>query len=187
MRVFTCSKILRYLRVAWSIKSRTVHPALQGTTTTVSPKVTVTFIAAVKSNVFEKKVQKFTFPTRLSPGAAPCLTRKVAPVCRNWSNRCLRSGWNHGEGTCPPQWGWKTSEDILFPNEPSYKSEKSGTTAAECDFLSRWAVRWYSQTNKPREEPGRNHRNSGTPGNYSRADSRTSLRIIITLNYYVHI
>lgn len=42
--MFTCSIILRCLRVAWSIKSRTVHPALQGTTTEVSPKVTVTFM-----------------------------------------------------------------------------------------------------------------------------------------------
>lgn len=51
--MFTCSKILRYRRVAWSSKSRTVHPTLQGTTTAVSPKVTVTFMVTVGTNVPE--------------------------------------------------------------------------------------------------------------------------------------
>lgn len=47
--VFTCSRTRRYLRVACSTRSRTVHPALQGTTTDVSPKVTVTFMSAARA------------------------------------------------------------------------------------------------------------------------------------------
>lgn len=42
----TCSRSFLYLCVACWMRSRTVHPSLQGTTTPVCPNVTVTFIAA---------------------------------------------------------------------------------------------------------------------------------------------
>lgn len=89
--VFTCSKILRYLRVAWSIKSRTVHPVLQGTTTEVSPKVTVTFI--VIGNLRPGRFPQFLKRRWKVPGAVP---EAKAPVRRNLSSRCSRSG-NQGD------------------------------------------------------------------------------------------
>lgn len=46
----TCSRSFLYLRVAWWIRSLTVHPSLQGTTTPVCPNVTVTFIAALSNS-----------------------------------------------------------------------------------------------------------------------------------------
>lgn len=46
----TCSRSFLYLRVACWMRSLTVHPSLQGTTTPVCPNVTVTFIAALSNS-----------------------------------------------------------------------------------------------------------------------------------------
>lgn len=45
----TCSRSFLYLCVACWMRSLTVHPSLQGTTTPVCPKVTVTFMAALST------------------------------------------------------------------------------------------------------------------------------------------
>lgn len=46
----TCSRSFLYLRVACWMRSLTVHPSLQGTTTPVCPNVTVTFIVALSES-----------------------------------------------------------------------------------------------------------------------------------------
>lgn len=81
--MFTCTKILWYLRVAWSIKSRTVHPVLQGTTTEVSPKVTVTFIAAGNASALAISCNPWKrFPE--TPGVVAGAKRRHLSV-ENWA------------------------------------------------------------------------------------------------------
>lgn len=69
----TCSRIRRYLRVACSVKSRTVHPSLQGTTTAVPAKSTVTFIPHVR-------IPPRTVIQVFRDTCAPELEQQVPPV-----------------------------------------------------------------------------------------------------------
>lgn len=139
VRVFTCSKILRYLRVAWSTRSRTVHPALQGTTTAASPKVTVTFIAPVSSNVFLNCLKNLSkLPVVSRSGAAPRLDTEESGTClskleQQVSQVRMKSRRSHLSVFTERNW----CTTSYFQPSPSHKTGKeSVTTAAECDFLS---------------------------------------------------
>lgn len=138
--VFTFSRILWYLRVAWSLKSRTVHPGLQGTTTEVSPKVTVTFIPAVNSNVSDRNNPTFD-------GSSAPRARTAAPVRRgNRRNRCRRCG-NHGNQ--PTTLTIRPSNVRPHYFSPSWSERVIKT--AQSDFVSCWAERWNTHKKTNRE------------------------------------
>lgn len=142
--MFTCSKILWYLRVAWSIKSRTVHPALQGTTTAVSPKVTVTFIVTVTVCSSLSRQSEISENYSRSHGAAPRAKRRHLPV-DNWttgvSGQKIRAKPPVRRHWAKPE--LETVENILNCTK---MENKRVFTAAECGFVSCWAVGWYTQT-----------------------------------------
>lgn len=135
----TCSSSFLYLCVACWMRSLTVQPSLQGTTTPVCPNVTVTFITALCTS---SKMQALWMWAKTQDCSKMQLTKSpprhththffesLHTGAEMWPNRGGKDGWKECRAT---EWlAWGSKGENATPQGNFYRSQSVSQSACQC-------------------------------------------------------